>query len=287
MDLYIQIGVLFAFLTAFALFTYYYSSSIETIRADISDSSEEFAKTVDAEKDKDVIDLKNNPSVDGVRASEIIKDSIDKGLAVFLQTERQQGFIVNYGYQLRHKEYAKIRPVTTGYFDNTGTDFEKHYVVPTNLVFGPGGVESNTFTALKYNHGSLTNNLDNIVEPSDKTVKPHGNDNRVYGVPKINLYYPTISYNASIKSAETFKASGYLFTSQELKLNAETNSNFAFLDSPTSPYYLNKASSFYASLIVDENYNIIGVYLEEHSVLMDFAILGQAMLSAGVIDSLY
>lgn len=288
MDLYIQIGVVFLFLTALAMFMYVYTEPVGTFMVGIDEVSEEIAKTLEDIKSKDVNEFYNNPNVSGVKVETLVKSASAKNLAVLVQTKNQQGLVVNYGYQIRSDEYSAEYMSTFG-TTGTPTEFERRYVSTVGDLFSgtggssPGGSKSYGASA------NISVGIDNItLRNSTSTSMPLGSGaNGVYGVPHLMFAHPIQPINTSMKEGNNYGSTGMLYTDQISKENLKQNNNFSYMDSPTSLYYLDRNGSYYTTLIINSNMEVIGVYVEEHGATNQHGVLGLGMLHHGVITSLY
>lgn len=293
MDLYIQIGVIFLFLTALAAFMFVYTEPMDIFVSGIGEVSEEINKTLDDIKSKDVKEFYNNPNVSGVKVETLVKSATANGVAVLLHTKNQQGATVNYGYQLRSVEYGQNGMASYTTASGSSTPFEMKYVAPIKAVVAGDGGTNNTPIGNPIGGGSYygTGSIGNILL-ADGSNYPIGaqirnNGSTTYGVPHIMFAHPLYKVSESKANSLTYFESGMLYTDQELKTNQPTNDNHSYLDAPTSLFYLDKNASFYSTLIVNANGEVVGIFIEEHGIPNNGSILADAMIKSGLISAKY
>lgn len=299
MDLYIQVGVLLLFLAALALFIYIYTAPAQQFTAKINDTNQKINDRLVTVEGMDVAPFMNSISTPGTTVYPIIRDARAGKIAILVQTKNSQGLVVNYGYQLRAANTAsvKMHPYgNSGVGGAGGTDFEKNFVTgatdvfngsvevasgatsltPTARPFGFGGTKAGgavTLNAAATNAAADSSALRNI------TGTPY--------TPRVFFSDPTVDYSSAQTNGRTFASTGFMYTDMVLKMDMPVNDNYSYADNQNSMYRFDKNSTYYSTIIVNANNEIVGLYIEEHGVNPTSAVLGQQMLANGTITQLY
>ena len=292
MDLYIQVGVLLLFLAALALFIYIYTAPAQQFTAKINDTNQKINDRLETADGLDVAPFKNNISTPGTSIYPIIRDSRAGKLAILVQTENSQGLIVNYGYQLRaaNDTTVNIKPYGFSGVGTSGTDFERNFVTSVQSVFGGG---SNTDSKIDFTKSTGIELVDlkggeNLTPES--TTYPNGSISANPSTaisPKLMFSDPTVTFYKAGQAGRTFASTGSMYTDQVLKMDMPVNDNYSYADNPGSLYRFDKNSSYYTTLILNANNEIIGLYVEEHGVQEKWAALAIMMKANGTITNLY
>lgn len=303
MDLYIQVGVLLLFLAALSLFIYIYTAPAQQFTQKINETNQKINDRLVTVEGLDVAPFMNNTSAPGTSIYPIIRDAKAGKIAVLVQTKNQQGLIVNYGFQLRsaNNPFVTMSPYgMSGVGANGGTDFEKNFVTTVKDVFMTDATPSTyssgmpapiamqrTFGAGAMFASNVTNLMSSLIPAGGQT--PGANQSGTfYMAPHLMLADPAVP-DASTAGAlgRTFSSTGFLYTDQVTKKDAPVNNNFSYADAQGSLYRFDQNSSYYTTLILDANNDIVGIYVEEHGVDPKAAVLGSAMLVNGTITQLY
>ena len=308
MDLYMQIGVVFLVMTAFAALAYYFAAPAEQFTQGINETNQEIMDRLKEAEKLGISQFHNNTSAPGTSILPVIRDSKARKIAVLVQTKNQQGLVVNYGYQLRSPNNPTVQMspyATSGVGSTNGTDFEKNFVTTVVDVFNtqasPSAVGSAPMQAPPKTYGQGAGGAmfgGPIATANDGSLSgllPTGNavpgitpSGQYFMAPHLMLADPKVPDASQAGSlGRTFSSTGLMYTDQVLKLDAPVNTNFSYAEAQGSLYRFDKNSSYYTTLITDSNSEIIGVYVEEHGVHPNAAVLGSAMLVNGTITQLY
>ena len=297
MDLYIQVGVLLLFLAALALFIYIYTAPAQQFTASINETNQEINDRLKTVEELGVAPFLNNTNAEGTSIYPLIRDAEASKMAILVQTKNQQGLIVNYGYQLRsaNNPTVKMSPYgRSGVGNAQGTDFEQNFVTTVKEVFGADQAGAKTgknvnSTSVSYGTSAMiTGNVMDKVLPATGNVPGITPSGKYFTAPHLMLADPNAGSVAKAKEVgRTFSSTGFFYTDQVLKTDAPVNSNFSYADAQGSLYRFDQNASYYSTLILDANGDVVGIYVEEHGVNPQAAVLGSAMLANGTITSLY
>lgn len=313
MDLYIQIGVLLLFLTALALFIYVYTGPAQQFTQEINTTNQTINDRLVTSEGLDVAPFMNNVSIPGTSVYPLIRDARAGKIAILVQTKNSQGLVVNYGYQLRGANYKLTEMIPNGFSGvggaapaggvNRGTDFEKNFVTSVKETFadvsaaGASKVVPFGQTAFTGKSGAdlvkTLKGLDSNNYPPASAITANASDGVSEGsgqfasTPKIAFSDPTVTVDEASQKGRTFSSTGLLYTDNVLKLDAPVNDNFSYADNQGSLYRFNQNSTYYSTIIVNANGDIVGVYIEEHGVNPAGAVLATMMLDNGTITQLY
>lgn len=298
MDLYIQVGVLLLFLAALALFIYIYTAPAQQFTAKINDTNQKINDRLVTVEGMDVAPFMNSISTPGTTIYPIIRDARAGKVAILVQTKNSQGLVVNYGYQLRSANTDTVKMATYGFsgVGGTGTDFEKNFVTTARELFtndGTGGrtkfgPTAHAFAVTQPVTAAQSETIKNKLIPAD--AHPPGSISGTDaddGNPNIFFADPTVTGSAAATNGRTFASTGFMYTDQVLKMDMPVNDNYSYADNPNSIYRFDKNSSYYSTLIVNANNEIVGIYIEEHGVNPSSSALGHMMLTNGTITQLY
>jgi len=301
MDLYIQVGVLLLMLAALSLFIYIYTAPAQQFTAKINETNQTINDRLETVEGLDVAPFMNNTSAPGTSIYPLIRDAEASKIAILVQTKNQQGLVVNYGYQLRSANNPFVSMSPYGYAGvgaNNGTDFEKNFVTTVKDVFKTDeqpvaySASNQTPVTLAKTFGS-TAMFPSSISMAD--LLPQGSQapganvsGSYYMAPHLMFADPAVpDASKAGELGRTFSSTGFLYTDQILKTDAPVNNNFSYADARGSLYRFDQNSSYYTTLILDANSEIVGVYVEEHGVDPKGAALATAMLANGTITQLY
>lgn len=313
MDLYIQIGVLLLFLAALSLFIYIYTAPAQQFTQKINETNQKINDRLETAEGMDLAPFMNNVSTPGTSIYPLIRDSKAGKIAILVQTKNSQGLIVNYGYQLRGANYDQVTMVPNGFSgvgsaQNGGTDFEKNYVTSVDSVFG--GIAAGTTGIHKFGldafvssvpmndvtaaNGEMIKILNGVTQtplsavagyaPSSATGNP---EFQKASTPKLSFSDQTVIVDDAKRTGRSFSSTGLIYTDNVLKMDAPVNDNFSYADNQGSLYRFNQNSSYYSTIIVNANGDIVGLYVEEHGVNPAGSVLAHQMLANGTITQLY
>ena len=308
MDLYIQVGVLLLFLAALSLFIYIYTAPAQQFTQKINETNQKINDRLVTVEGLDVAPFMNNVNTPGTSIYPIIRDAKAGKIAVLVQTKNQQGLVVNYGYQLRAANNPSVRISPYGYAGvgaAGGTDFEKNFVTTAKEVFAseatPTTVGNTLAQQTKVNFGrtamivdtagasstATATTLYNKLMPAGGSVPGTNQPGTFFTAPHIMFADPSIPVNDAGALGRSFSSTGFMYTDQVLKTDAPINENFSYADNQGSLYRFDQNSSYYTTLILDANSDIVGIYVEEHGCDPRTAALASAMLANGTITQLY
>ena len=309
MDLYIQVGVLLLFLAALSLFIYIYTAPAQQFTQKINETNQKINDRLVTVEGLDVAPFMNNVNTPGTSIYPIIRDAKAGKIAVLVQTKNQQGLVVNYGYQLRAANNPTVRISPFGYSgvgSRQGTDFERNFVTTAKEVFTAAidtvtpvgtqpkaqqGVNFGSAAMIVQSGGSSTQTSQDLYEQlmptGGKTVPGTNQAGTYYTAPHLMFADPSISADEAGALGRSFSSTGFMYTDQVLKTDAPINENFSYADNQGSLYRFDQNSSYYTTLILDANSDIVGIYVEEHGCDPRTAALASAMLANGTITQLY
>ena len=304
MDLYIQVGVLLLFLAALSLFIYIYTAPAQQFTQKINETNQKINDRLVTVEGLDVAPFMNSVNTPGTSIYPIIRDAEAGKIAVLVQTKNQQGLIVNYGYQIRPANYTSVQmnPVgTAGVGNPKGTDFEKNFVTTAAEVFYARGISaagtpvrfgSRAMVLGSQSRPSATDYMQSKIYSGEIDTYPPGTlieygEQGIFTAPHLMFGDPTVAMDQAIKTGRTFSSTGFLYTDQVLKTDAPVNNNFSYADNQGSLYRFDQNASYYTTLIVDANDDIIGIYVEEHGCNPGTAALAGMMYANGTITQLY
>lgn len=305
MDLYIQVGVLLCFLAALSLFIYIYTAPAQEFSQRINETNQKVNARIDVISGLDVAPFKNNINTPGTSIYPLIRDAKANKIAVLVQTKNQQGLVVNYGVQLRSVNNPFVAMSPYGYAGvggSGGTDFEKNFVTTVKDIFQTDATAQNytsgmvqpaaiskTFGTPAMFTGDMTNSTNlRALLPSGSPAPGGTGSGKFWMAPHLMLADPTVADASKAGGlGRTFSSTGYLYTDMVLKADAPINDNFSYADSQGSLYRFNQSASYYSTVILDGNNEVVGIYVEEHGVDPKAAVLAGAMLANGTITQLY
>lgn len=303
MDLYIQVGVLLLFLAALSLFIYIYTAPAQQFTQKINETNQKINDRLVTVEGLDVAPFMNNTNTPGTSIYPVIRDAKANKIAVIVQTKNQQGLVVNYGHQLRsaNTPFVTMSPYgMAGIGANGGTDFEKNFVTTVKELFMTDGspttyssgmpaptARQTTFGAPAMFQSPVASLMTSLIPTGSPT--PGANVSGTFWMaPHLMLADPAVPDASSAGGlGRTFSSTGFLYTDQVLKTDAPVNNNFSYADAQGSLYRFDQNSSYYTTLILDANNDIVGIYVEEHGIDPKAAVLGSAMLVNGTITQLY
>lgn len=310
MDLYLQIGLLFVFTAALAVFLSVVFNTTDYTTKYVEVQSEQVNAEIEKFFSKDVEPFFNNPSVSGTDIYSLVNQSEKLGIAVLIQTKNQDGLVVNYGVQARNYKVdaSKMNPAGQAK-SGTPTEFEKAYVTTAKAVFqgtvlnsqsnvvkGTSahaniGPQNNTYydASGKYLSNKAVANLVNKTSNTMQSNSPFalGDNASKIGAPQLFAYSPNLTPKSAFESQGfNYYAKGVLYTGSNLTANV-VNDKYSVLLNRQSVYYLDQNSRFYTTLIYNTTNDLIGVYAEEHGVNSASSMLGTLMVDARLISKLY
>ena len=290
MDFYLQTGMLLLMMIALSFFIYVFMTPAQLFNNMFSQATDTLHARIEGTVNIDIQNFNNNVSVPGTSVMPLLRDASANNLALFVQTRAQTGLVVNYGVQLRGPTAQQLNIVG---FAHTGigeaTGFERNYVISVRRLFGlapdlvSGGTPMGALAlfganALDVYTGQLT---------GDTALTPFGFTPGTFiptEDPVLTFWDPNSGeYGIASGRGRTYSTTGHLFTPQIRRTNMPTNENTSLAANQGSPFFVNQGSAFHTTFIVDSTETVVGIYIEEHGVDQNGAILAAAMVSEGYI----
>lgn len=254
------------------------------------------------------VEFENMHSISGANLLPLITDLGSHKLSILVQTKKQKGTVVNYGYQIRGivdpSKETQDWASPTG-VNGPGTylgEWERDYVFSSRSIFGKASIDS--LGSIVIGSSTQSDNSPDLimVEKVDFTDNIYPAIDAIYtgyNPARVGFnsggdvfYTPTLAlWNISNPNIETARAlgehylsTGRLYTAQTLMTYYKPNHVSVFSKDYNSEYYINTVSNFHVTMIEGPSGDIVGVYFEEHGVDKRSNILAQAQILSGLIS---
>ena len=256
----------------------------------------------------DIQRLRWNISIPGSDILNLIEGNGGRDFYIFVQTKAQNGWVVNYGKQLRQANSQSLH-IHSGLliFGAEQDEWIYNHVISARDLFGfaPGNQLLNEptpgltipqrppsppiigpFSGINFTNpvtGNARIAVSNVLFPSV--------GNQVIGVgsdPLISFFCPVMTREEAHNIGRTFATMGTFFVGTPALQPGNVNQNTARARVQDSIWYINGMSHFLSIGLVDATGALVGFYLEEQGVMSQTNFLAMAFeLGEPIIDGVF